>query len=510
MDAQPKVRICVPVCETTIAGAREALIRAREGADILELRLDCLEPLELERATKLKALLANLGIPVIITLRPAGQGGSRELDFSVRKASGRAWEGLDHIYRDMELDLLEHISASLNPAQVERLICSHHDFAGVPADLDQIYERMSRTKAAILKLAVQSHDITDCLPMFRLLDRARKENRDIIAIAMGPAGVATRILGPSRGAFLTYGSLDEQSATAPAQLNVTELRDLYRIQKINYETAIMGLVGMPVTHSVSPHMHNAALESARVNGVYIPFPVKNIGSFIRRMVSPQTREIDWYVRGFSVTAPHKSSVMTFLDWIEPSALEIGAVNTIIVEKDALRGYNTDASAFLQTISQECPDLADARCAIIGAGGSASAVAWALTRAGAEVTVFGRDENKTAQLAARFKVKTQTLKGARFGEFELVVNATPLGTSGSLEDQSPATSDQLRGARVACDLVYNPQQTSFLLEARAAGCKTIGGLAMLVSQAAEQFQLWTKLPAPENVMLDVARKALENT
>lgn len=510
MDAQPKVRICVPICETTIAGARQALTCARECSDILELRLDCLDPHELERAGELKPFLASLGMPVIITLRPAGQGGNRELDLSVRKASALAWQDLDQIYRDVELDLIEHVSASLNPSQVERLICSHHDFAGVPADLDQIYERMSATGAGILKLAVYAQDIADCLPMFKFLERARKENREMIAIAMGPAGIATRILGPSRGAFLTYGALDEQSTTAPAQLTVTELRDLYRINKINYDTAIMGLVGLPVTHSVSPHMHNAGLESAGIDGVYIPFPVTDIDSFIRRMVSPDTREIDWNVRGFSVTAPHKTSVMTYLDWIEPSALEIGAVNTIVVENGGLHGYNTDASAFLQTISQECPELAGARCAVIGAGGSANAVVWALSRARADVTVFGRNKNKTAELASRFKVKTKTLAGARFGEFDLVVNATPLGTSGALEDQSPATSDQLRGARVACDLVYNPQQTRFLLEARAAGCKTVGGLAMLVRQAAEQFTFWTNVPAPENLMMDVARKALEKT
>ena len=110
---------------------------------------------------------------------------------------------------------------------------------------------------------MQANDILDCLPVFQLLDRARSEGREIIAIAMGNAGIATRVLGPSRGSFLTYGALDDESATAPGQVNARKLRSLYHIDTIDDETMICGLVGLPVMHSVSPHIHNAAFRTRR-------------------------------------------------------------------------------------------------------------------------------------------------------------------------------------------------------------------------------------------------------
>src|SRR5688500_7819296 len=150
-------------------------------------------------------------------------------------------------FADVELELLEtdHIRQQLSS---KRLICSHHDFAGVPGDLESIYVRMAATNAAVLKIAVQADDATDCIPVFNLIERAQREGRDLIAIAMGQAGVMTRILGPSRGSFLTYGSMDEDSATAPGQLTARELRQVYRIDSINRETQIMGVIGRPIAH----------------------------------------------------------------------------------------------------------------------------------------------------------------------------------------------------------------------------------------------------------------------
>ena len=194
-----------------------------------------------------------------------------------------------------------------------RVICSHHDFAGTPVELDKIYERMAATPAHVLKIAVSAGDVTDCIPVFHLLDRARREGREIVAIAMGEAGIATRILGPSRGAFMTYGSLDSSSAVAPGQLSAAALTDLYRIRELDRQTEIMGLMGSPVAHSISPQIHNAAFAARELNAVYIPFEVREAKDFIRRMVDPRTRELDWRLRGLSVTAPHKSACLELLD-----------------------------------------------------------------------------------------------------------------------------------------------------------------------------------------------------
>jgi 3-dehydroquinate dehydratase/shikimate dehydrogenase len=359
-----------------------------------------------------------------------------------------------------------------------------------------------------MKIAVQGDEITDCIPVFDLLERARREGRELIAIAMGAAGIATRVLGPSRGSFLTYGALNTDEGTAPGQCTARELRDLYRINGIDRETRITGVVGLPVGHSISPHIHNAAFAAVNLNAVYLPLEVRDVSAFMRRMVHARTRELDWNVCGLSITAPHKSAVIEYLDWIEPAAKEIGAVNTIVVSDGALHGYNTDAIAVLQPVIEKLGSLRDARCAVIGAGGAASAILWSLRNEGAKSVLFARDEVKGRALAGQFGATCERLDDNQFGGFELVINATPLGTRGPLADSTPATSGQLRGARLAYDLVYNPSETRFIRGARAVGCEAIGGLPMLVLQAAEQFRLWTGTAPPIEIMREAASCALE--
>ncbi len=512
MKINHEVRVCVPVCERGIDALREASARASNIGDLIELRLDCLAPPEFDRRSELRELIQKAGLSAILTFRPTEQGGQRALDYASRyvfwcmkqDATG------DAFLMDVELDIAKGFTSTKSPPPLpinwNRIICSYHDFVGVPADLKQIFDRMTQTPARVLKIAFQADDITDCIAAFHLLDRARSENREMIAIAMGTAGIITRVLGPSRGAFLTYGALENESATAPGQITARELRALYRIDRISRQTRIMGLAGLPVTHSISPYLHNAAFESAQFDGVYLPFEVREISSFIKRMVHPRTREIDWNFLGLSVTAPHKTSVMSWLDRIDPAAKEIGAVNTIVVQGDELHGFNTDAHALVSPIIHRVGDLLDARCAVIGAGGAASAAVWSLRRKGAEVTVFARDVSKARPLAERFGATPKQLGSTLFEGFDIVIIATPLGTSGEQETETPATAAQLRGARLAYDLVYNPAETRFLREAREAGCELIGGLEMLVKQAAEQFQLWTGAVAPEEVMRDAAMRA----
>ena len=175
--------------------------------------------------------------------------------------------------------------------------------------------------------------------------------------------------------------------------------------------------------------------------------------------------------------------------------------------DALHGYNTDAQGLIKPLVQEIGDLAKAHCAVIGAGGAACAALWGLKQAGAKTTLFARNATKAQARAEQFDASWKTLEDASFAGFDVVVNATPLGTARHFVDQTPATAQQLRGARLAYDLVYNPTDTRFLREAREAGSKTLGGLAMLVGQAAEQFRLWTGDTAPEEVMREAARQGL---
>ena len=513
-------RICVPVCVARVGELSGAIRSAAEVADIIELRLDYLPETELNNSIEEISRLGQASTrPLILTLRPSEQGGHRQVSMKDRcgfRASIAPAVG-DNDFRDTELDLaLQFAEAETSGKDLagwglgdwNRTICSHHDFLGVPSDINEIYARMAATKARILKIAVQADEVTDCLPILRLLDRAKREGREFIGIAMGPAGALTRILGPSRGSYLTYGSLDDETATAPGQLTAKELREVYRIDQIDSQTEIFGIVGNPISQSLSPYIHNAAFAAAGRNAVYLPFQVRDVQRFVQRMVHPKTRELDWNLRGLSVTIPHKSAVMSSLDSVDDAAKRIGAVNTIIVRDDQLFGYNTDAAGFISPLRERFGSLADARCAVMGAGGAARAAVWALKNSGAEVTLFGRDIRKTSAVAAGFGVPGTGLSGADFSAFDIVINATPLGMSGANQEATPATSAQLNGVRLAYDLVYNPSETKFLIEARNAGCETLGGIEMLVAQAIEQYRLWLGSGPPEEAMINAATIAMK--
>jgi 3-dehydroquinate dehydratase/shikimate dehydrogenase len=484
--------ICVPVCVRQIDELRNAMAAASKVADIIEVRADCLpftvpsELLQHSRDTKRT---------LILTLRSPEEGGYSAYDFESRR---RFWTSLKDLPADglvdWELDLVAEFSlgesAGRLPVEWSHVICSHHDFERTPANLLEIFDRMLETPAGIIKVATRANDAVDCLVLFDLLDRAEARKHKVIAVAMGQAGAMTRILGPSRGSFLTYGSLDDEAGTAPGQLTATDLRDVYRIDRIDRQTQVFGVIAHPVAHSLSPHIHNAAFAANEMNAVFIPFEVREVLPFISRMVHPKTREIDWPLKGLSVTAPHKSMVIQALDWIDPAAREIGAVNTIVAQDDQLQGYNTDAAGFIEPLRTALGSIKGGRCAVIGSGGAARACVWALKQEAADVVVLSRDETSAAFLARAFGVRAEKFPPRSFSDFDVVINATPLGTRGEHEDQSVASAQQLRGVRLAYDLVYNPSATKFLREAALAGCELVGGLEMLLAQAVEQFKLWT--------------------
>lgn len=519
MSAVNDGRICVPASATRLDELRAHISRASEVADVIELRLDSLAREEfdaVDNPARLAALLRACPHRAIVTLRAHEEGGSTEHTAAARAAF---WRRLfahtelaaSFLYADIELALLE--TDLLDDARINRnkIICSFHDWTGdASLDISRVYERARATGARVIKIATTAADAVDCLPHFRLLRRAIDDDQLLVPIAMGDHGAMTRILALARGAPLAYAALDARSANAPGQFAAAELRDLYRAPLINRRTMLTGLIGSPVAHSLSPLLHNSAFAHAGADAVYLPLDIRDPGEFLRRAVRPTTREVDFAWRGFSVTAPHKERVIEHLDSIDAAARDIGAVNTIVVEPDGtLRGYNTDAAAVLAEVA-DAISLRAAKVAVIGAGGAARATLWSLREREARTTVFARDGSRAASVAARFGADHRLLNGASFSGFDLVINTTPLGTrraDGSHTDETPAFARDLRAAGAAYDLVYNPPRTRFLLEAEAAGCRTFGGLEMLIRQAALQSQLWTGERAPTDIMRRAAHGRL---
>ena len=323
---------------------------------------------------------------------------------------------------------------------------------------------------------------------------------------MGEAGKWTRILGLPHGALMTYAALEVGKETASGQISVKDLMETYRVKELDEQTDIYGVIGNPVSHSLSPYIHNAAFKFHNLNNVYIPFEVKSLDEFVAKFIKETTREIELNFKGFSVTIPHKQAIIKHLDSIDDTAKRIGAVNTVKIINGKLHGFNTDAQGFFEPLKNTYGDLKNAKVAILGSGGAARACVYALEQAGAAVTIFARDVKKAKTLAREFDASFARLEyqTSNFNLFNIVVNTTPLGTIGETENETPVSSEQIKDVHLVYDLVYNPFETRFLREAKSVGVPTIGGLAMLISQAMAQFKIWTNLDAP---MKEMSRAAL---
>ncbi|MBK9527464.1 MAG: shikimate dehydrogenase [Acidobacteria bacterium] len=487
-------KICVSVCAETADKTIENIKRAEEFADVVEVRFDCLRGEEL---TKFQFQIADLKFkkPLLVTFRSPEQGGQGSATLTERR---EFWSMIGNSFwaADVEEEVLD---SSPNTAET---VISHHDFERVPDDLDAIFQRLSASKAGVLKLAVKAHDIVDSIALWKLIEKAKDAGKQIIPIAMGDAGKWTRILGLAHGAFLTYASLDSGKETADGQITGKDMRDVYRVKKLDKNTKVYGVVGDPVSASVSPYMHNPAFAAASVNAVFVPLHVKDLDEFVRRMVKSESREVELKFGGFSVTMPHKQGILKHLDAIDPVAERIGAVNTVRIEDGKLTGFNTDAHGFITPLNTSFGDLRGTRVAVFGAGGAARAVVYALKEEGADVSVFVRDPAKAADFAKDLEVNLEQMPIANRRPptgTEIVVNATPLGMKGVLEREALFSADELMGVKFVYDLVTKSTDTPLVAEAKKAGVPAVGGIEMLIAQGAMQFEIWTGREAPVELM-----------
>ncbi len=498
--------VCAPITETQSDRFLSAIIDAARCAEIIELRLDYLsDEARTQVFVTLPSLASQFDKPLLFTFRPREQGGQRDLTLHDRRTFWRSLlPGISNTIAlaDFEFDLVESFANEAPPLPWEKVICSWHDFAGTPNDLLARYELMASMPAAIVKIVTQANRISDCLRLFELLEHAQ-DKKPVIVLGMGTPGLTTRVLALSRGAPLTFGALRRGAESASGQPTVDELNNLFRVKQLSRESEIYGVIGNPIGHSRSPLIHNPALQAAGIDGVYLPFEVDDAASFICGFVHPKTRKLAWDLRGLSVTIPHKLAVMPYLDWIDPTAQAIGAVNTIVITGDRLLGYNTDVHGAMQPLD-ELMDVRGARVAVLGAGGAARAICYGLRERSADLTIYARDASKAQPLADEFTAQVAELTNFA-GQADLVINCTPLGMKGYSERENPVTTESLHGVKLVYDLVYNPEETALLRAAKEAGCQTLGGLAMLVAQAAEQFRLWTGRETPLDVMWQAARQ-----
>ncbi|MEO8574643.1 MAG: shikimate dehydrogenase [Pyrinomonadaceae bacterium] len=499
-------KICVSICGKTVAEVLGRIEQARDLADVIEVRFDYLLPEEID---PLLEILATRPEQLIITFRPEHQGGARSLSRDERIAF---WNKVAvRLSAETLVDLECDMDFTVN-IESDRIIGSAHRFDDRPTDPSQYFEHyfdeLLQFSSGARKLAVAVNDASDAVDVWKLLIES---GQPAIAIGMGEAGKWTRILALAYGAFLTYASLDSTDVVAPGQISAAELRDVFRVKEIDARTHVYAVLAGNTSYSLSPYMQNAAFRQADVDAVFVPMQVGNLDAFIRRMVNGATREIELHFKGFSVTNPHKQSIIRHLDHIDETARKIGAVNTVKIDHGKRIGYNTDAVGFITPLSNIFDDLRGSRATVVGAGGAARACVYALKKAGADVTILARDSAKGSAMAEEFDVRFERLTtGHQHLSTDILVNATPLGTTGEHEQKSIASANELAGLQLVYDLVYNPAETKLIKEARAAGVKTLGGLDMLIAQGARQFEIWTGGVAPVDEMRAAVEQRLKQS
>ena len=497
MPPRPQTKLICPLVCSDPAGMKAAMADAKAlGADAVELRLDYLA--QPPTAEDLRALLADAPIETIITCRPTAEGGRFDGDEAGRLA-------LLHQAAELGADWID-LEQAAGPTDLppDRTILSRHDFAGCPADLDELAAGLDASPAAVNKVAFAAAGPEDALRAFDVVRRCRKPT---IALAMGEPGVISRVLARKIGAFGTFAALSAGAESAPGQPALEEITGLYRWERLGAQTTVCGVIGCPVGHSMSPAIHTAAFAATGLDAVYVPLLIQPGEEPFRRFLDAvrQRPWLNW--RGLSVTIPHKENALRYVgpEHSDELARKIGAVNTITFEPDGtLRGDNTDYAAAIDALCEAMgvarTGLSGRGVAVLGAGGVSRALVAALTHYGARVTIYNRTVDRGEALAAEFGCSAAGREGLADLAAEIVINCTSLGMHPHV-DRSPLEAIA-PCVKVVFDTVYNPIDTLLLRRARQAGCTCVTGVEMFVNQAAGQFEAWTGHQAPRDVMREV--------
>ncbi len=476
--------ICLTLSGSTLSECLDEIRENREYIDSAELRLDLLSPEEQRKASSFPSMV---DIPVILTLRRKEDGGRCTLPERERRALLLSALDGSFAYVDIEEDVKRNDVEDKAREKGVRIIRSFHDFSGIP---DDIYSRIYRLaeRGDVAKAAVTPHTIQDLLRLFRIAEELRDVPK--IIIGMGDWGIPLRILYRRAGSLLTFACSGE--AVAPGQISARDLRLMYHADKVTDRTAIYGIIGNPVLHTSSPLIHNPGFHAINYDAIYLPFMVDNVRVFFALAEYLK-------MRGFSVTIPFKDAVLMYLGNITREVKQIGACNTVVRMPGMWKGMNTDYYGFLAPISKDIESGRIRNSLVIGAGGAAQAIVWALRNRGVRVTVLNRTVTRAEKLAKINLCEYDTLSNASLyeGKVDLIVQTTSVGLYPDF-DANPIEGFRFSGREIAYDIIYKPKMTKFLREAEAAGCTLHFGEEMLLEQGKLQFELFTGYHYPRSL------------
>ncbi|KAJ9561640.1 hypothetical protein OSB04_006800 [Centaurea solstitialis] len=502
--------VCVPLMSHSVQEMVSDMYQAKiEGADLVELRLDCLKDFDHRR--DLETLLRRKPLPAAVVYRPKWEGGLYEGDEKSRLEALVLAKDLGAEYVDFELkvayDMMEDRKFTEQKSCKIIVSCFVDGVTSLKEDLSHLITRMQSTGADIIKLVTSATDITELSGIFHLLSHCQVP---LIAYSTGERGLISQLLGPKFGGVLVYGSIEGN--VVPGLPTLASLREAYGVEHIDADTKVFGLISKPVSHSKGPLLHNPTFRHVGFNGVYVPMFVDDLKQFFNVYESPD-------FAGYSVGIPYKEAVMEFCDEIHPLAQSIGAVNTIVkrLSDGKLVGYNTDCEASITAIEDALKarglvngeaslpsPLTEKQFVLVGAGGAGRALSFGAKSRGARVIVFDIDYDRAKSLA--LAVSGEALPFEQLTKFRpekgaILANATPIGMHPS-KDRIPVAEETLRDYSVVFDAVYTPRKTTLLKDAESAGAIIVSGVEMFLRQAVGQFNLFTGGKAPEEFMRQI--------
>ena len=468
------MKLCLTVAEKSVSDLNQKLGFHDGQVEYIEARLDYLQRLELPR------LPAAPKSHYIATCRPEREGGryrGGELE-RIRFLEQAAKHGFDWI------DLEHDVAAPLSLATDTRLIRSRHVFGSFPVNLQAEFPPVSEGQLG--KLAVQVHTTQELVQLLKWAEREPPRGPHVL-IGMGELGQPSRYLAPLLGSQWTYVCEDAEVPRAPGQFSLREARGL---GQPSTETPLYGIIGQPVLHSLSPPLHNGLFRHYGLSGSYIRLPLDRLDPWFEYLTESSLR-----FQGFSVTLPHKTDAIRFCQGYDSP---VRSVNTLAGATPNWMGSNTDFPSFLSPLLSRV-DLEGSSALVLGNGGVAHTAVGALLSRGVQVTVAGRNEERLENFARPFGCRWILMQDYR-GRADLLVNTTPVGQHPNV-DASPLSATQL-DFELVYDLVYSPQETKLLRQARHRGCKIISGMEMFVEQAARQFLAWTGRDPDRRLMRDL--------
>ncbi len=488
-------KICAVVASADAESMRRQLRAALRETGTVELRLDWLATdAEISRfLSRLRSVPRRATFIATCRRREAGGKYTGTMAAQLAHLAQAIAAGCE--WYDLEIETVRKCPPELLQVLLSqgRQLTSAHFFHRMPKNLERVARELSRGRSDAIKIAAQCNSLRDARKIFALAQNRKK----IVAVPMGDVALPARLLAVREGSAFTYAPV--QNATAPGQVSLDEIKSVYRLDRLTRRTQVYGVIGDPIAHSLSPQIQNAAFQARRLDAVYLPFLVRDLRDFADS-IGPLG------IRGFSVTLPHKEKILRHLDGCDPLAAKIGAVNTVVVRSGGkLYGYNTDYVGVLRSLERRIP-LRGSRVLILGAGGAARAVAFALAQSGAIPCISARRPARAKALARAAGGEAIAWARIRREFFDAIVNATPVGMHPHTAD-SPLEPRELN-CRLVFDTIYRPRMTKLLQLAARRGIETVSGVEMFVAQGAAQFEIWTGQRAPSEVMRRAVLRALD--